>query len=197
MNSSIELEGEFVRLRPLTVDDAAITFDWRQSQRAQLLNKAAPTVELQAKWISERPNSEYNFIIELKTGRPVGMLSLVVVDLQNRRAESARFLIGDRDAVKGIPAAVEAMLLLYKFAFDHLKLVRVYGTVVEENRLMLKWQKYLGMREEGRLRRHYAIGGVFQDAVCLSLLEDEYRRDALPRMKALIAAARSGLQKTA
>ena len=117
------------------------------------------------------------------------MLSLIGIDTVNRRAEPARFLIGDPAAVQGVPAAVESMKLLYQLAFDDLKLQRIYGTVASDNRLMIKWQKFLGMHEEGRLRRHYFLDGHFQDAVCLGLLEDEYRSVALPRMNALTRSA--------
>lgn len=182
------LYGEFVNLRPLTVKDAALTFEWRRSERAINLNKGAATVEDQARWIETRPSNEYNFIIERKDSLPIGMLSLTAVDTVNRRAESGRFLIGDEDGAKGIPAAVEAMGLLYELAFDHLKLVRVYGTVVSDNPRMLKWQLFMGMVKEGVLRSHYFINGHFQDAVMLGLMESEYREKALPRFRALIAA---------
>jgi len=184
------LNGEFVALRPLEEADAEITLSWRRSQRASLLNRGADTVAEQAAWIRSRPASERNFVIELPDGRPVGMLSLVGIDEENRHAESARFLIGDEDAVKGVPAAVEAMKLLYELAFDELGLERVWGTVASDNKLMIKWQRYLGMKEEGRLRRHYLLNGAHQDAVCLGILADEYRAMARPRMEALIAAAR-------
>ncbi len=182
------LEGMCVNLRPLVESDAEITFQWRISKRAALLNHGAQTVEQQAKWISSRPQTEFNFIIETKEQRPIGMLSLIAIDRANRRGESARFLIGDENAAKGIPAAVEAMKLLYQLAFDELKLERIYGTVASDNSLMIKWQKYLGMKEEGRLRRHYFINDRYQDAVCLGLLADEYRTTSLPKMSALIAA---------
>jgi diamine N-acetyltransferase len=182
------LFGEFVNLRPLSVADAEITLRWRQSKRALNLNQGAGTLESQREWINSRPASEYNFIIELKDGKPVGMLSLVAVDTQNRRAEPGRFLIGEEEAVRGIPAAIEATRLLYEFAFDTLKLVRVYGTVASDNVPIYKWQIYLGMKEEGRLRDHYYINNHFQDAICLGLLEDEYRRVTLPRMRILSAA---------
>lgn len=186
------LHGDFVDLRPLAVGDAALTFGWRESARARLLNQGASSVEEQAEWIRRRPASERNFIIELKDGTPVGMLALVGIDHFNRHAEPGRFLIGDEAAVRGIPAAVEAMKLLYKLAFDELKLVRLFGTVSRENRLMLSWQKYLGMREEGLLRRHNFLDGRFHDVVLLGLLEEEYRRDALPKMNALIALGIAG-----
>ena len=186
----ILLSGEFIRLRPIAVSDAAFTLRWRQSSRAINLNKGAETLEAQRDWIVGRPDSEYNFIIELLDGRAVGMLSLVGVDPINRRAEPARFLIGEEELARGIPVAVESMKLLYEFAFDRLQLARVYGTVVSDNLAMYKWQTYLGMKEEGRLRNHYFINNHFQDAICVGLLEAEYRRVTLPRMRVLMAVGR-------
>ncbi|MFZ5542148.1 MAG: GNAT family N-acetyltransferase [Pseudomonadota bacterium] len=184
------LVGDFVNLRPLQIEDAELTFGWRQSGRATLLNQGAQTVEQQARWIASRPRSEYNFIIETKSHRPIGMLSLSGVDEVNRRGEPGRFLIGDEAGAQGIPAAAEAMKLLYELAFDRLRLLRVCGTVASDNTLMIKWQRYLGMVEEGRLREHYFINGRFQDAVFFGLLEREYRNVTLPRLNALIAAGR-------
>jgi RimJ/RimL family protein N-acetyltransferase len=134
----MELHGQYVVLRPLRVGDAELTLGWRESDRASLLNRGATSVAEQAAWIASRPNTELNFVIQLRSGQPVGMLSLVSIDEVNRRAESARFLIGDPDSVKGLPVAVEAMKLLYELVFDELELHRVYGTVVADNRLMIK-----------------------------------------------------------
>ncbi|MFY9512982.1 MAG: GNAT family protein, partial [Rubrivivax sp.] len=124
------------------------------------------------------------------TGLPVGMLSLLDIDTTQGHAQSGRFLIGDEAAVRGLPVAAEAMKLLYALAFDHLGLRRVHGHIAAGNPLMIKWQKYLGMQEEGRLRQHVFIDGSFQDLVLLGLMEHEYRKTALPRLNALIAAAR-------
>jgi RimJ/RimL family protein N-acetyltransferase len=190
--ASLEIDsllGEHVVLRPLRVEDAELTLRWRQSERAQFLNRGAQSVVDQSAWIASRPKTEMNFVIQLHSGLSVGMLSLVSIDLVNRRAEPARFLIGEPDAVQGIPAAVEAMKLLYRLAFDDLKLHRVYGTVASDNKLMVKWQLFMGMKEEGRLRQHYFIGDRFQDAICLGMMEAEYRTIALPRLNALIGAS--------
>ena len=193
--SGVRLEGRFVDLRPLRPEDAALTHKWRCGQRARLLNQGAMSVEQQEAWIRSRPQTERNFIIERKDGDPVGMLSLVGIDPVNRHAEPGRFLIGEEHAVRGIPAAVEAMKLLYELAFDTLGLVRVYGTIAADNRRMVKWQRYLGMQEEGRMRRHYFIDGRFQDALIFALLVDEYRAETLPRMRSLIALAGAGAKQ--
>lgn len=185
------LTGEFVALRPLAVEDAAITHQWRLSARARHLNGAAASVEDQARWIASRPGDEFNFVIQLADGQPIGMVSLVNIDLANRRAESARFLIGEEQAAHGVPAAVEAMKLLYELAFDRLGLERVHGLIEDRNHLMIKWQKYLGMKEEGRFRRHFLMDGEFVDAVTLGLLADEYRAVTLPRMQALLGMGRT------
>lgn len=187
---SKEINGEFVNLRPLQISDAEQTFIWRSALRARNLNESAASVQLQAQWIASRPSEEYNFIIELKSGHSVGMLSLVNIDMINLHGEPGRFLIGDDAAVKGVPVAVEAMKLLYKLAFDQLGLVRVSGIVAESNPLMTKWHKYMGMKEEGRLRNYIYQNGEFLDGILLSLLIDEYRKITLPRMNGLIDMAR-------
>lgn len=185
-----KLIGDFVSLRNLHDDDAALTLGWRSSERASMLNAGANNLDEQLEWIKARPANEHNFIIQLINGLPVGMLSLVNINLVNRHAETARFLIGEEEATRGIPVAVEAMKLVYTFAFDELNLVRLFGTVASGNSLMIKWQKYLGMKEEGRMRNHYFIDGKWQDAIILGLLVDEYRTQSLPRMNALITTAR-------
>jgi len=192
---NVSRTGEFVDLRPLTQNDAALTFRWRQSERAANLNRGAQTVEQQAIWLANRPDSEYNFAITLKTGIPVGMVSVSGIDFVHRHAEPGRFLIGEENAVRGIPAAVEAMKLVYELVFDELKLQRVYGTIASDNLLMMKWQRFLGMKEEGRLRNHYFINGHFQDAIVFGMLADEFHLTALPRMNALIAAGRANAHK--
>ncbi|MBU3616732.1 GNAT family N-acetyltransferase [Polynucleobacter sp. JS-Polo-80-F4] len=181
-------EGRWINLRLIKESDASITLKWRLKDRARFLNSGSSTEKEQADWIKSRPSTEFNYIIELKTGAPVGMLSLIDVDTKNLHAQTARFLIGEEDLVKGIPVAVEAMKLLYQVAFDRLKLKRLYGTVASKNKLMIKWQKYLGMKEEGVLRQHYFINNEWQDAIALGLLDGEYFEEALPKMNRLINA---------
>ena len=189
MNNTI-LVGEFVNLRPLLVNDAALTLVWRKADRARQLNAVKSSVTEQEQWIKNRPASEFNFIIEMKDACPIGTISLIGIDLVNRHAETARFLIGNEEAAKGVPAAVEAMKLLYHLAFDQMDLVRIFGTISAGNTLMIKWQKFLGMKEEGRMRNHYFIDGKWQDAVVMGLLAEEAHLHSIPRMNALIASAR-------
>ncbi|MFO1325287.1 MAG: GNAT family protein [Burkholderiales bacterium] len=190
MSESQTLSGVHVNLRPLAVDDAELTLRWRTSDRALHLHPGATTVAEQARWIATRPAAERNFVIERRDGRPVGMVSLTDIDTVNRHGMPGRFLIGDEAAVKGIPAAAEAFGLVLALAFDTLGLHRIHGTIASDNVLMIKWQKHIGLREEGRLRDHYFLAGHYQDAVCLGLLVDEYRAVTVHRLSALVRMAR-------
>jgi hypothetical protein len=62
---------------------------------------------------------------------------------------------------------------------------------------MIKWQTFLGMTQEGRLREHLFINDHLQDAIVFGLLDGEYRRVTLPRLESLIAAARLPVAATA
>ena len=83
MQEPIVLRGEFVDLRPLTVADAAMTLRWRLSARARNLKQGATTLEAQERWIATRPPTEFNFVIELKGGKPVGMISVSAMETRS------------------------------------------------------------------------------------------------------------------
>jgi RimJ/RimL family protein N-acetyltransferase len=190
------LRGQFVTLYPLSVEDAELTQKWRTSGRAFLLNRGAQTVEEQREWIASRPfdpAKELNFIQTLTaTGQPVGMISLVDIDLVHRHAEPAHLLLGEPDAVKGVPVALEAVKLIYELAFDTLGLHRLYGPMSVENKGMLRFHLALGMKEEGRQRDHYFLNGHWQDAILIGMLEDEYRTIAKPKIESLIRSMSRG-----
>jgi RimJ/RimL family protein N-acetyltransferase len=187
-----DLRGRFVDLTPLAPQHAETTLAWRLGARARLLNRGAETVERQRDWIASRPVSERNYLIALKSQRPVGMVSLVDIDMHARKAEPARFLIGDEEAARGVPVAAEALLLLYRHAFDILGLRRLYGTVVSANRPMMKFHEFSGMRKEGVLREHLYLEGEFHDGVVYGLLEPEFRTVTIARLEGLIAMGRAG-----
>jgi RimJ/RimL family protein N-acetyltransferase len=182
------LEGTFVELRSIQVDDAAITFMWRQSARASYLGGSADSIEKQAEWIDSRPKDEINFIIINKKNRKsVGMISLIDLDFKNMNAQTARFLIGDIENSNGFPIAAEAMLLLYDYAFGELDLSRVYGFINSENKLMIKWQKYMGMQHEGTWRKHLiASDGLRNDAELFGLLKVEFETVTKRKLEAMI-----------
>ena len=179
-----DLNGKYVRLRPLLISDAEITLDWRLSSRARLLNDGAQTVIQQEAWIQSRPENEMNFIIEGQSGESCGMVSLIGIDSKNLIAEPARFLVDQRFSKQ--PIAVEATSILYKVAFGDLGLRKLYGKMAGSNKRMLAWQQYFGMIIEGRLKEHSWIDGSFEDLILVALFQETYRSVTIPRIQSYL-----------
>jgi RimJ/RimL family protein N-acetyltransferase len=179
-------KGEIVTLRPLSVDDAEATLAWRSGPRARMLQRGATTLEEQRAWIAGRlKTSELNCIIEYQD-RAVGMIALLDINHLHKSVQMGRLLIGEEQFVGKAPVAFEADLMLCDYAFDVLKMHKIYGDIMEENHGMLKTRLYLGYRQDGVLRDHYCYDGEFKSTVAVSLLEDEFRKVCRPKLVSLI-----------
>lgn len=181
------LKGSMTTLRPITVEDAEITLKWRLSPRARLLQRGAQTVEEQRAWINTKLQSkELNFIIEYKK-KSVGMIALHDINSLHKSVQMGRLLIGEEEFVGKAPVAFEADLLLCDYAFDVLKMHKIYGDVLEDNHAMLKTRFYLGYNRDGILRDHYCYDGIFKNTVAVSLLENEFKIKCRPKLVQLIS----------
>lgn len=181
------LKGRIATLRPLTTDDAETTLRWRLSSRARYLQRGAQTVQEQHAWISAKlATDELNFIIEYKS-RPVGMIALHDINTIHKSVQMGRLLIGEEEWVGKAPVAFEADLMLCDYAFDTLKVHKVYGDILEDNQGMLRTRFYLGYKQDGILRDHYLFDGVYKNTIAVSILEDEYRSICRPKLLQLIS----------
>ena len=180
------LEGKLATLRPITEEDAEITFAWRQSDRAKLLQRGAKTIDEQKTWIAAKlKTDELNFIIEYKA-KPVGMIALHDINYIHKSVQMGRLLIGEEKWVGKAPVAFESDLLLCDYAFDVFKMHKIYGDIMEDNHGMIKTRLYLGYKQDGILRDHYIYDGVYKNTVAVSILEDEYRKICRPKLVQLI-----------
>jgi RimJ/RimL family protein N-acetyltransferase len=188
----MKLAGKLVTLRPLVIEDAAITLRWRLSKRARFLQRGAQTEEEQRAWIASKDRTgELNFIIEFK-GEPVGMTALHEISQQNRSAIMGRLLIGEAEKVGSAPVFFETEVLLCDYAFGQLKLHKLYGEIMEDNIGMIRTRLYLGYKQDGFLRDHFIFNGSYKGAIVVSLLEDEYRTVCRPKLVRLIALPSGG-----
>ena len=186
--AGVVLKGNLVTLRPLVLEDAARTLRWRLSQRAEILQEGARSEDDQRAWIAAHVSSrdELNFILEFR-GAPVGMVALHDIDPRNRSTAMGRLLIGEPAMVGQSPVFFESELLLSDYAFDELKMHKIYGDIMEVNVGMIRTRLYLGYRQDGILREHYFWKGTFKNAIAVSLLEDEYRAVCRPKLLQMIS----------
>lgn len=186
-------KGSLAILRPITEDDAQITLGWRLGSRAKYLQRGANTIDEQRAWIAAKlKTNELNYIIEYK-GKPVGMIALHDINNSHKSVQLGRLLVGEEKLVGKAPVAFDAELMLCNYAFDVLKMHKIYGDVMEDNFGMLKTRLYLGYKQDGVLRDHYMYDGVHKNTVAISLLEEEYRMICRPKLLQLIKMLSVGI----
>jgi len=181
------LEKGSTKLRPIKESDAEITLKWRLSERAKFMQTGATTIKQQEVWIrnSLLKNNEITFIIEFDNS-PVGMFALCNINRNYRNCSIERLLIGEVDLVGTYPVAFESELLLCDYAFNDLNMHKITGDVMEDNKDIIKFRKYLGYSFEGVLRDQYIIHGSFKSTHLVSVLKDEYLNKTRNRILGLI-----------
>ena len=170
----VVLHGRLVKMRLLKPEDAEITLAWRNSQRAQYLNRGATDVESQRRWIiNSENNGDLNFVIEYKK-TPVGMLSLYDMNPRNQSFVMGRELLGEPKFIGSAPVAFESEILILDYAFEKLGMHSTYGDVMGTNLGMLKMRRFLRWNRSGLFKEHFFVNGEYVDAVLFSLLKDDY-----------------------
>lgn len=185
------LTGQFAKLRPIAVTDAAITLKWRLSDRAKFMQSGAKTVAEQENWIISalKKENEITFIIEFND-IPVGMFAICNINKVYRHCSIERLLIGEKETVGTYPIAFESELLLCDYIFNKLNMHKINGDIMEDNKNMIKFRKYLGYSFDGVLRDQYIINNEFKSTLLVSVFESEYLNKCRNRLLGLIKLSR-------
>lgn len=102
----------------------------------------------------------------------IGVVSLMKIDLNNRHCESGSW-IGKPFWGSGL--IHEAKIEMYKFAFDKLKLNKIYSKVFSFNPRSFKHLEKLGFVRQGFYRKHIFRKGKFIDEYYYEMLKEEFK----------------------
>lgn len=169
------MQGKRVKLRPLSALDTDDIVRWRSMPEilAQMFADEPPTRARHLGWLASiqaRGDRQEFVIVESAIDRAIGTVGLGI-DGKNHRAEFG-ILIGEPDA-RGKGYAHEAGDLILRYAFDDLKLHRVYLQVFADNRVAIQLYEALGFCREGTLRQHVLKRGVFQDVLIMAIVQSD------------------------
>jgi RimJ/RimL family protein N-acetyltransferase len=171
------LVGERVVLRSPEEEDGAAYHRWANDPEVtHTLETRYPTsVAFFESALADPPDPDgrvLTFSIENAEGELIGRIGLAAIDRDNGHAELG-IVIGEPDAWgKGYGA--EATRLMLRFAFEEMRLEKVYLGVLEYNERALKMYAACGFRRDGCRRRHYFHRGRHWDVYELSILRDEF-----------------------
>ena len=137
-----------VRLRlPSTDEDHRLQVTWRNSAlaRRSFYSEVEVTMDGHMRWhdkLMADPTQEFFMIdllvdpanpnVRLPKPMPVGTTCILNINQENRSAELGRLMIGS-SASRGLGLAWDAQTALILFAFEHLKLNKVYGEILKTN----------------------------------------------------------------
>ncbi len=176
------LETERLVLRPLTPEDAPTVA--RLAGRREIADTTIsiphPYSQDQAReWIATHAGpagagKELVFgITTRQEGRLMGAVGLREIDTEHSQAEMG-FWTEVESWGKGY--ATEAARAVIRYAFEQLKLNRVYAHHMVRNPASGRVLQKAGMKREGLLRQRVRKWGVFEDVVLLAILRDDWMK---------------------
>lgn len=176
--------GERVYLRPITLLDTDLIIKWRNSESVKkyFIYREPFTHEGHNKWLKEQVETKnaYQFIVcKIENDKPIGCTYLRDIDRNDRKAEYGVFIGEVTDRGKGI--GKEALSLTLNFAFEELKLHKVFARALSDNEASIHCFLQSGFTKEALLRDDVFVDEEFHDIVLVGILQSDYemRRENL------------------
>lgn len=188
----LHLTGSRVKLRPLHSGDLDLILAAYTDLDLQLVTDgdSPPLTDVQVRgfWDEIIRNPGVNlryFAIEPLDERIgfAGACSLQQIDLRNRHAELSIWMASRQQRGQGY--GTEAVRLLLAYAFDVLRLDKVYLGAYDFNEVGLRAYERVGFRYEGRLQNMLHYDGRYWDEWAMRVLRPEWERDCQPPAEGL------------
>lgn len=157
----MEIKGKRLKLREINYNDLPKMVSWRNKNRKWFLDQKILTQQDQEKWFKNYLENDLDkmFIIEAKEGTAIGTVGIYNIDYHKREAEFGRLIIGE-DVFKGKGMAKEANMLLLKYAFEKLDLIKIYLKVFHDNIKAIELYKRCGFKKKKILpKKHITENG--------------------------------------
>ncbi|MED1945285.1 MULTISPECIES: GNAT family N-acetyltransferase [Brevibacillus] len=172
-------QSERIYLRKMTGEDVDVYHTWRND--VEVMRTTNPFMDVYT-WddtngfvnqvILQGSSSKSYMIVDCQTNRPIGITSLIQIDLKNRNAECI-IDIGEKE-YWGKGYGGEALKLLLDYAFLEMNLHRVSLRVFSFNEKAIKLYERLGFKQEGISRQFLFREGKWHDIVHMGILQQEY-----------------------
>ncbi len=171
-------EGQ-IDLRPLKQNDIQGMLEWMHDPEVNCFFRfdASNMTEAKAKAFVENSEKElnekrsFNFAIVDENDEYLGTISLKDIDWG---AKVAEYAISLRSVAQGKGTATIATKMILEFAFEQLKLNRVFLNVLSENEKAIHLYEKCGFIYEGEFREHLFLRGELRNLKWYSILRREY-----------------------
>ena len=168
-----------VKIRPMTESDTANIVRWRNTPSVyeHFIYRTPLTEEAHLNWLHNRVETGdvAQFIsVDTESGEDVGSVYLRDIDNDNKKCEYGIFIGEDSCRGKGIGSAAARLALEY--AFEELKMNRVFLRVFADNKQAVRSYEKAGFKYEGTFRDDVIIDGTPYDMVFMAILKSEWEK---------------------
>ena len=170
------INGEKLRLRPITDADTADIVRWRNDPEVwkYFLFREPFTPEMHRDWLKTRVETgkviQY-IIVDRQSGESVGSVYFRDVDVKNEAAEYGIFIGEPRARSRGL--GTETARLFTGFGLNVLRLHRISLKVLGDNAVARRSYEKAGFHTEGVFRDYVKLDGKFADVVFMARLAEE------------------------
>lgn len=182
LDSKLRLTGKQIYLRPITdsKEDTDHIIRWRNSEnvRPYFIYQAPFTEEGHRKWLENEifTGKGFQFIVcTMEDDKPIGCAYLRDYDSYKRKAEYGFFIGEAEERGKGI--GTEMLALTMKFAFEEIKIHKLFARAFANNPASIKSFLKNGFVQEAYLKDEEYINGEYRDVVFLAKINpDEVKK---------------------
>lgn len=165
-----------MRLRYLEEKDKKYILEWMKDPRVNCFFRFNPeniTLESVTEFIhsSAKDKNNYNFAIVDNDDVYLGTISLKNIDFD---AKTAEYAIALRYNAQGKGVGIFATKEILKYAFETLKLNRVYLNVLADNINAIKLYEKCDFIFEGEFKKHLRINGQLKNLRWYGILKENY-----------------------
>jgi RimJ/RimL family protein N-acetyltransferase len=182
MNHDIVQAAFGLRLRPVCLEDAGFILELRCNSRLnRFIGETPNDIEHQKKWIQEyfRREGDYYFCIELqKEGAPIGTIGIYNTAAAKNIFEWGRWIISP-----GYPAAPTSVYLIFKTAFEQLRLNQVYNRTPIGHEQVVAFNEKIGLERCEVLKNDVELHGLPTDQIRFRADRDRWLNIIKPKLE--------------
>lgn len=162
-----------IYLRPITYEDTENIVAWRNSDavRKNFIYQALFTREGHENWMRtmvETGKVVQMIICEVAGDRPVGSVFVRDIDKQHNKGEYGIFIGAEGCRGRGLGTAAAKLMIAY--AFEELKLHRLFLRALADNQQAVRSYEKAGFVQEAYLHEDVCIDGKYRDVVLMAIL---------------------------
>ena len=171
----MDLKTDRIYLRPITDADTEMVLNWRNSAvvKQRFIYRKDITPEAHQTWMDTKVKTGKvaQFIICLQAPhKPIGSVYMQNIDHTHKNAEYGIF-IGEADEL-GKGYGTDAAKLAVRYAFEELKLHKLYLRVLADNERAIRSYQHAGFEIEAIMKDEIYLDGKFCDVTRMAIIQE-------------------------